>query len=287
MTKSISSSAMLVNLSISVWTASIKDKHTEAQVISNNNAKSSKAASVRKHLLADAEPLVAIGRFAGECRTRWLYSNTLPWGDNGDRMLPTAQFFTFKQEASQRENHFWGLVHAFEREYPVLTTSMALELGGLFNRNEYPHPSDIASKFGFNVTFSPVPEAGDFRVDIPSDALAELKKNYSAEADARVEAAMREAWGRLHTTIKHMQEKLTPSEDGKVKRLHETMLLNAGELCAVLTSLNITGDPKLEEARRKLEAVVDRTDTQSLRESDALRESVKKQIDEISDKFSF
>jgi hypothetical protein len=276
---------MLVNLRISVWTARKKDKNTEAQVISDNNAKSSKAASVHKHLLADAEPLMAIGRFAGECR-QWMYMHTSPWGDNGDRLLPTKNFFTFKQEASQREQHFWQLVGVFDREYPTLITSMALQLGSLFQRSEYPDPRTIVDKFGFVPQYSPVPEAGDFRVDVPADALKELQATYESMKDARVAEAMRDAWERLHSTIKHMQEKLTPSDDGKTKRLHETMLTNAGELCAVLSSLNIMNDPKLEEARRKLEAVVERTDTQSLRESDELRASVKKQIDDISDKFA-
>jgi hypothetical protein len=284
--KSLSTSSMLVNLRISVWTARKKDKNTEAQVISDNNARSSKAASVHKHLLADAEPLMAISRFAGDCR-QWLYMNTLAWGDNGDRLLPTKNFFTFKQETAQRETHFWQLVHVFEREYPILITSMAMQLGNLFNRNEYPDPRTIAEKFGFNVHYTPMPEAGDFRVDIPADAVKELRASYASEADKRVEAAMNEAWQRLHDTIVHMKDKLTPAEDGKTKRIHETMLINAGELCAVLTALNITNDPKLEEARRKLEGIVERTDTTSLREVPEMRESVKKQLDDVLGKFNF
>lgn len=283
---SISSAAMLVNLRISVWTARKKDKNTEAQVIHDSNARSSKAASVHKHLLADAEPLMAIGRWASDCR-QWLYSNTLAWGHNGDCMLPTKNFFTFKQEATQREQHFWQLVSVFDREYPVLITSMALQLGSLFNRNEYPDPRTIVDKFGFAITYAPVPEAGDFRVDVPADALKELQANYKAEADSRIEAAMHEAWQRLHDTIVHMRDKLVPAEDGKTKRIHETMLINAGELCSVLTALNITNDPKLEEARRKLEQIVERTDTPSLREVPEMRESVKKQLEDVLDKFSF
>lgn len=285
MTKSISTSAMLVDLRISVWTARRKDKNTEAQIIHDSNARSNKAASVHKHLLADAEPLMAVGRWSSDCRA-WLYLNTLPWSDNGARLLPTAQFFSFKQEMTQREQHFWQLVHTFEREYPVLITSMALQLGSLFNRNEYPDPSTIATKFGFYPQFSPVPEANDFRLDVPADALRELQANYAAASDARVEAAMRDAWQRLHDTIVHMKDKLEPSEDGKTKRIHATLLTNAGELCSVLTALNITGDPRLEEARRALEGVVERTDTVSLRESPEMRASVKAQVDSILDKFS-
>lgn len=284
---SLATSAMLVELNISVWTARKKDKNTQAEVIKDKSAASSKAASVHKHLMADAEPLMAISRFAADCRS-WLYHNTLPWSDNGARLLPTKNFFTFKQEMTARETHFWQLVGVFEREYSTLVTSMALQLGTLFKRDEYPAVSTIAAKFGFYPQFSPVPEAGDFRVDIASDALAMLKNQYAAAAERRVEAAMQDAWNRLHDTVKHMYDKVQPAKDGEpTKRIHETMLANAGELCAVLTSLNITGDPKLEEARRKLEAIVSRTDTKSLREVPEQREAVRKQLDDILDKFAF
>lgn len=288
MTVNISTSAMLVELNISVWTGRKKDKETEAEVVKGKNAKSSKAASVHKHLLADAEPLMAVARFASDCRS-WLYHNTLPWSDSGARLLPTKNFFTFKEELSRREAHFWALVSVFEREYSALVTSMALQLGDLFKRDEYPKASDIASKFGFRPQFSPVPEAGDFRVDVAADALADLRKQYASEAERRVEQAVRDAWNRLHDTVKHMYDKLTPAADpnAPTKRIHETMLANAGELCGVLSALNITNDPVLEDARRKLESIVLRIDTKSLRESPELRESTRKQLESVLDKFSF
>lgn len=283
----IATSALLVELNISVWTARRKDKSTEAEIIGSKNAKSSKAASVHKHLLADAAPLMDIQRFATECRT-WMYFNTLPWSDGGARLLPTKNFFTFKQELNAREAHFWVLVKKFETEYPVLITAMALQLGQLFKREEYPDPLTIASKFGFNPQFSPVPVAGDFRVDIAQDALEQLKSEFTTMADRRIEDAMREAWERLHTTIRHMHDKLTAPEDpnAPTKRIHETMLSNAGQLCAALTALNVTNDPKLEEARRKLETIISRTDTKSLREVPEQRDSVRKQLGDIMDKFN-
>lgn len=282
----ISTAAVLVELNISVWTGRKKDKTTEAEVVKDKNAKSSRAASVHKHLMADAAPLTAIQRFAGDCRS-WLYHHTLPWSDSGARLLPTKHFFTFKQELTRREEHFWALVKTFESEYPTLVTSMALQLGDLFKREEYPKATEIVAKFGFNPQISPVPEAGDFRVQIADDALAQLRTEYEAVANQRVEDAMRAAWERLHDTVRHMFDKMTPPEDpdAPTKRIHETMLTNASELCAVLTSLNITGDPKLEEARRKLERIVANTDTKSLREVPEQREAVRKQLGDIMDKF--
>lgn len=283
---SLSTSAMLVDLRISVWTARKKDKNTEAEVVKDKNAKSSRAASVHKHLLVDAEPLMKISRFASDCRS-WLYANTLPWTDNGSRLLPTKNFFSFKQEMTVRDAHFWALVKEFEREYPVLITSMALQLGDLFNRNEYPDPATIASKFGFYPEFSPVPEAGDFRVDIAADAKEELRARYQQASQQRLEQAMEDAWTRLHDTVKHMYDKLQPVAEGEsAKRIHATLLENATELCGVLDALNIANDPKLEQARKMMVATIANVDTTSLREVPEVRAAVRSKLGDILDKFA-
>lgn len=283
---SLSTSAMLVDLRISVWTARRKDKATEAEVVKDKKALSARAASVHKHLLVDAEPLMKISRFASDCRS-WLYANTLPWTDNGSRLLPTKNFFSFKQEMTVRDAHFWALVKEFEREYPVLITSMALQLGDLFNRNEYPDPATIASKFGFYPEFSPVPEAGDFRVDIAADAKEELRARYQQASQQRLEQAMEDAWTRLHDTVKHMYDKLQPVAEGEsAKRIHATLLENATELCGVLDALNIANDPKLEQARKMMVATIANVDTTSLREVPEVRAAVRSKLGDILDKFA-
>ena len=283
---SISDKAMLVDLRISVWTARKKDKNTEAKVVKDNNALSAKAASVNKHLMADAEALAAVGRFAGECR-QWLYLNTLPWSDSGARLLPTSGFFTFKTELTKREQNFWQLVTNFEREYPALITQMALQLGSLFNRNEYPAPDVIHEKFGFAPEFSPVPDAGDFRVSVSADALDELRAEYEAASQRKLEKAIKTAWETLHETAEHMVDKLQPVKEGEpTKRIHETMLTNALQVCKALKHLNITNDAALEDARRNLERIVEAVDTKSLREVPELRETVRSQLSVVLDKFS-
>jgi hypothetical protein len=59
------------------------------------------------------------------------------------------------------------------------------------------------------------------------------------------------------------------------------------ELCAMLTSLNVTKDPKLEEARRDLEGALANVEPKDLRESVLVRHDVKAKVDEILNKFNF
>jgi hypothetical protein len=64
------------------------------------------------------------------------------------------------------------------------------------------------------------------------------------------------------------------------------MLEQGLELCTLLTSLNVTGDPKLEQARVALETALSRVDMDSLKESPELQKATRAAMDEILSEFS-
>jgi predicted secreted Zn-dependent protease len=84
-----------------------------------------------------------------------------------------------------------------------------------------------------------------------------------------------------------MSERLTVGEEGKRKVFHGTMITNARELVGLLRRLNVTNDPKLEEARRDLEHALTNTDTETIKESDYVRETVKQKVDAIINKYNW
>ena len=103
---------------------------------------------------------------------------------------------------------------------------------------------------------------------------------------------MREPWERLHGTLLGISEKLTDrpednDDDAKGKRYHESLITNARDLCGLLTKLNITGDPKLEEARRQLEVTLVGADIEAIKESPVIRETMKAKVDAILGKFDW
>ena len=65
------------------------------------------------------------------------------------------------------------------------------------------------------------------------------------------------------------------------------MLTNARELIDLLAKLNVTGDAKLEEARRDLQNALLNTEIDTLKESDYVRENVKSKVDAILGKFEW
>lgn len=276
---SISNAAMLVDLNLSVWTANKLDKDATKQVTANNNA-STDAGYFRKNLMAGTTKRKAIADYAATCRT-WHNNKTMPWADRGSRLLPTALFMDYKQEANERRQKFEEMVDEFVAEYPQHVQMASTYLGSMFNPADYPSADEVRSKFGFNLVISPVPDSGDFRLDVPANELAELTKEYDAAYADRLADAMREPWNKLHDMLTKMVAKLDDNNGGVSKRWGEGFITNAQDLCSMLTALNLTKDPELEQARRKLEQAVAGVYVEDLKEDGYARATVKEKLDNI------
>jgi len=272
----IASSNVLVELNISVWSARKLDKSVSKE-IDVNKGTTTKAGNYNKHLLAGSDALSKIQKHASEIRD-WHMRQTLPWSTSGGiRLLPMVQFFDYKQEMDKHEQLFKERVDKFIQDYPNIVNAMAYKLGRLFDRSEYPLAEEIRNRFKISYTFLPVPEKNHFD-NINNQMRDELKEQYEKAYNDRVSFAMTSAWDRLHDTVKHMVERLS-GEDKKIFR--DTLVTNALELTSMLTSLNITKDPKLEQARQSLEKVIVGVDAQDLRDSDSLRKDVAQKVSNI------
>jgi hypothetical protein len=293
---SIASSAMLVELSISSWTARKLDKKVSTEVDVGKGTKT-RAGNYNKNLLAGTGFLDTITKYAANARA-WHLSQTLPWSDNGLRLLPMGNFMTYKQNLTTLETNYQALVDKFIIAYPNLVSAAAFQLGDLFDRTEYPEADTIARKFKFSVNYLPVPMAGDFRIDIGEEAKAELVANCEKAYTDRLNNAMKDAWDRLHDCLMRMSERLTvdvvdsdvPESHGKVQKgriFRDSLVENAVELVDLLKHFNLTGDANMELARKELAMAIMNHDAKDLRENYHARVAVKQKVDDILSKFSF
>ena len=276
MSISIASSAVLIDLNISIWTARKLDKNVSKEIDINKNT-TIKAGNYNKHILAGSDQLDAITKLANEIRD-WHSRQTLPWSDAGTRLLPMTNFFDYKQQLGVYEAEFKSRINTFIQQYPNIIQGMAFKLGKLFDRAEYPDADKIASKFNLRYTIMPVPETNDFRVDIADDIRNEMQQEYQKAYEGRVEAAMSDAWSRLHTTLEHMIDRLSGNEK---KIFRNSLVDNALELTNLLTRLNVTKDPRLEKARQELEQSLVGVTADELRDSVGARQEILARVNQI------
>jgi hypothetical protein len=280
---------MLVEFNASQWTARKLDKGATDEIVHTKNAQDKGAARVNKNLLAGRKELEVINKHVGVVRT-FVYNNTLPWSDSGIRLLPSIRFMEFNQRMQDFEDEFSKLVADFVDVYPTLITAQAMALGDMFNRDDFPSPSDVAHRFDFRLNYMPVPTAGDFRIDVGNDAEKELKAKLSKLADERIDHAMRDVKARLKEHLDRMSDRLgsdVVNKEIKTRKFHDSLLDTAHELCDLVKALNITNDQDLEGARKALSEALLGVDVKELRTNMPVRNDVKASVDAIRSKFSF
>jgi hypothetical protein len=157
--------------------------------------------------------------------------------------------------------------------------------------SEYPPVDVVKTKFRFALEYSPIAEAGDFRIDAENGMKEELMQQHADNLKAKEEAAMGDLWKQLHGVLLHMSGSLadvkTESGDVTHRRFRSTLIDNALSQCSLLTKLNITNDPHLEMARQELERTLSGVHVETVRDSADARNTVKSKVDAIIEKFNW
>ncbi len=239
MTKFIQERALLVSLSISSWTASKKDNKASTAVKQQHGA-AAKAGWYNKRLI-DPSSLLAIGQIEGRARD-YHYMMTLPWGNNGERLLSGEAFFDYTSKMNEFSQAFTDEVKKFVIAYPQLVQDARQMLGTMYEPGDYPAPSDIRHRFDIKTVFTPIPDVADFRVDIGDAAIEEIRKGLTEAVNDRMKSATRECWMRLDEAVGAMAEKLIVPD----AVFRDSLVDNLRVLCELLPKLNITKDQNLE-----------------------------------------
>ena len=274
----LSDRALLVQLSVSQWTARKYDKKATQEVASSHGVQSA-VGRYNKSLLPMNDLLDRVHKKTTHVRTKF-YENTLPWGIEGTMMLPTSNYLQFMTDFRKEKSEWQYLVDQFVGNYDQLRLDAKRMLGSLYNDADYPDESDIARKFKMDMAIFPVPST-DFRVSIASDELTRIQQDVERRVQEAQTVAMKEVWDRLYDRVKHMAEKLA---DPKAI-FRDTMVENTKELCALLPRLNFMDDPNLEQLRLQVEGSLLKH-PEALRNDPDLRRDTAAEAKAIMDKMS-
>jgi hypothetical protein len=271
--------ALLVSLSISQWTARKLDKKATRDVATANRASTS-AGRYNKSLLPLNDLLAHVHQKTGIIREKFA-KNTLPWGIDGTRILPSANYLQFMTDFRKEKGEWNSLVGMFTDSYDDLVDEARRWLGDLYNEADYPSKDKIIEKFSVDMGIFPVP-TNDFRVSLANDELARLQEDLEQRMVSVQQEAMSDCWHRLHKHVQHMADKL--SDPNGIFR--DSMLDNAQETCDLLSRLNIADDPNLEAMRRAVEDKLINHHPDSLRNDPDLRQDTADEARKIMDAMS-
>lgn len=264
--------ALLVKLTISNWTANKTDKDATDDVIEKNNADSG-AGRFSKRLFGK-KALSNISKTVGQARVvhRTL---TLPWEDNGNRIITTEGYDFYAKEMRRYKGIMEDYVREFVTNYKEYKKQAREELGRLYHEEDYPEADEVAAKFDFDVEPTPIPVSHDFRAKVSNKEAAAIVKDIEKRQQARLDAAMKDVWGRIADVTEKLAEKLANYKPKEGLRSAEgifkdTLVTNVKDLADILPSLNINNDPELKRLHKSI------VDQLIMFDVDELRGDVKK-----------
>jgi hypothetical protein len=283
---SLSSKAMLCTVSISAWSGYKFDREASEEIAQIHGADKD-SGRFNKRLVPRKE-LEEITNIIGRARRDHEFV-TLPWSDNGYRVLPAAAYMDHTNTMRQHAAEFQAAVSRLAARFEVLVTNQSRlgmrEEGG---RLRFVVPEELRSRFSFETKVLPLPDADDFRVAISDQDRERIKRQIAESIQASLRVGTRELWQRLYKVVSHMSQRMTEynaAEDGNKPRLYDSMITNIIEIVDVLPKLNIAGDTELDrmagEIRKSL--VVD---PQELRKSEAMRSDAAKAAADITQRMA-
>jgi hypothetical protein len=278
----LSERAMLVTLNVTQWSARKLDQKVTNQINSEHNAATD--AGRYNKLLVSRDAIKELGRIVGEARA-FHYAHTLPWRDGGTRLLPSKAYLDYTAKMQAYRVEFTAAVDLFVGQYPQFVEDARLRLNGLFNESDYPAADDIKSKFSFRVEIDPVPESGDFRVDVGDAQAEQIRADIEARTKDMMAVAVKDTYSRIGEVVGHMAERLRkfqPGTDGKRASgtFHDSLVENVRDLVSLLPALNVTGDSNLERIAARMTALC-RDDADALRDNESARASVAAEAEAI------
>jgi hypothetical protein len=269
---------MLCGLTIRQWSARRLDRKVTDEVNASHGA-AADAGRYNKALVAK-DALAGIVTAANAARSLH-YARTLPWLDEGARILPAAGFEAYSNAMRDLRHAFEAAVAAFVAAYPSYVDDARLRLNGMFDPADYPDAADIADRFAFGVRILPVPDASDFRVDLADAQAAEIRAAIESAARDALANATRDAWQRVAEVTGRMVERLNAYKPGGATGraenvFRDSLVENVRELASILPGLNLTNDPALSRIAERMESDLCQHDAADLRDSDVLRRDTAK-----------
>lgn len=272
----LSQKALLADLSIGKFSGRKSDK-TVAEFALGEFHAAKDAGSFSKQLL----PATALAEVNAAVSKMFQYhrENTLPWGAKSVRLLPSVKFLDYKRTINEYTQQFNQAVEKLVAAYDKTVEQQKVRLGQMFSITDYPLVEDFKNKFKVVLVIEPVPETGDFRVDVGDEMLEQLKNDLEEAQNERLKLVSKDIFDRFYKELVAMRDKL---EDPKAI-FRNTLSDSLVKLVKMLPALNITDDPELNKLGMDViqDVLTKTTDPDKIRCNPNLRSEVVRDADKI------
>lgn len=275
---SFADKALLVTVKVGTFDSSITDRD-ETRAICKEHGASAKAVALRKRILPK-DALAEIGSYDSQFY-KFHRARTLPWNDDGTRMLPTRGFDEYMTRWRGYKNGRPALVDRICDHFDTNKHAAKIALGTLFKEGDYPTSTALRGKFYVAMDLLPVPSSRDFRVEVAEGEKREMEANLEArmgEVELRVKADL---FARLADPLTRMASKL--GEEEVSLRTTNPLVRDLREIIDLIPRLNIAGDPGLEAIRERMDRELGGLTPDLLKDNEIVRANAMRKAQGILD----
>jgi hypothetical protein len=280
--KDLATAGVISKLCIRQWSGRKGDRQASRETAARNQADETMV-RVSKSLIPK-EALEPIKQLAGEVRA-YHYETTVCWSE-GAQFLPARLSMAYSATMQEFKIGFDRLVGDFCAEYSSLIANTPTLLGNLFRPEDYPDPDEMHKLFSIDVSYEPVPEAGNFFANLATTALSEFRRDLERKNELRERAMRQDLWQRLRDPVLKMAEALSNPD----KIFRDTLVSNVTDIAQRIDGLNVFNDPQLTSVAATLRTTLATLEPNVLRNSQeeraAAAEAARAMADRIAQNMS-
>ena len=239
--------AVLVRLKRSMYQPYAFDRETTTKVELDTGVR--KAGRFNKRLFLDCYELKDTNSAFNDVYSYHML-HTVPWLDDGVRMLPSAQYFDYTQAMRELMQTAKRKADNLAIKWPTLVAQDIARLGPLARYDDY--PVNVSGHYDVGLKFRPVPQTSDFRVAI-SDEDKDSLNSAIAEAEAGVAKYL---LAEMLDPIKKAVEKLAVPIGQEGSFFRDSLLGNITGVVSRARKLNITNDPTVTALVDEINAAI-------------------------------
>jgi len=276
----LNAKAMLVKLT--VRRANLSRRDTVAESFVQNQLDDTSLIVSSKLFRDKSNPINQLMTKVSEVYTKHK-ENTLPYVDKGPRILPNVQYFDYsslmRSVIAVVDNMKALHMPNYDKYVQLDIQQRSMGTNSRATLEDYPTAEEFESRIGFDLRFSPLPDASHFLFDISDE-----DKSAFTDMMATVEQSARnETIKMMLEPLGHLVEKLNKPIGTEGSIFRESAIENVIDNINRAKKLNVSDDPEITTMINTLSSAVNvYTGTNVLRESPIVREQAAKKLDEIA-----
>lgn len=203
----------------------------------------------------------------------FVYENSLPWGDGGQRVINAEKYLEFTRDLGRKMDAYHDMVSETLDTYDEVVSARKV---GSFATVSFPSKSAMRERLQATLELEPIGQ--DWRTKLSDQEQKEIEANVTRTIAIRQQAATKDCFQRLHDTLRHMIERLEAHgviQEGGKRGGHfaDKMFDSAHQLVQFLKTMNLTGDEELTFQTEQLERALSGINPEVLRVDESARKA--------------